>query len=594
MSTIKHNLLPKQKPRRNNLKVKVDLYAYATELYKELSAIGVITRIQSIPQLGVIRVQKKLKKSRYDYTILQLYFHQLIKKELQPTLKYTYNNPVKAKEFGKNINYLSKNEKPTVGDILQILTLIYNIGHFYNTFTASRAIIMLANEDDLFCQKLINSSQNERFQNSALKLIEERNYQRFHLLNSLLVLEKCNQKKQAVLLAQEIIYAYINEDNIPIDSKLHYVFQIFRNVRNVSYIAYDLQIANTPFTIDLWNDEAILLLFRELLSNYNNQLPAHYLIQSISKLLDDTVYNENSNAICYYRISRKMVSSLTNNQELYNLDYYKDLWLNMKSVLNIQHRQSRDYLNESILKLTFDSTDKKLSQKLLEELEHTNNVRVGYYDRHSGERTILVSIKKNCNNKVFIALRILRSVVNILRSVTIQLASDVRYLLASKFFIFYLFLENTIIIEPTVDENVCVLCTRGKNSRKAEIKKLLSTGTGTEDERHEVNFLIECLENDTRNDTTITIPASILVYQKNAPGKKLCEFDGMIIHPNRKSNQVILLEAKNTSNAPSYAKKCLCEKLDKIGYTYNKDNIKIKGYDAYLNLSIDGIKTTNT
>lgn len=111
---------------------------------------------------------------------------------------------------------------------------------------------------------------------------------------------------------------------------------------------------------------------------------------------------------------------------------------------------------------------------------------------------------------------------------------------------------------------------------------------------HEVNFLIECLENDTRNDTTITIPASILVYQKNAPGKKLCEFDGMIIHPNRKSNQVILLEAKNTSNAPSYAKKCLCEKLDKIGYTYNKDNIKIKGYDAYLNLSIDGIKTTNT
>lgn len=91
-------------------------------------------------------------------------------------------------------------------------------------------------------------------------------------------------------------------------------------------------------------------------------MPAHYLIQSISKLLDDTVYNENSNAICYYRISRKMVSSLINNQELYNLDYYKDLWLNMKSVLNIQHRQSRDYLNESILKLTFDSTDKQLSQ----------------------------------------------------------------------------------------------------------------------------------------------------------------------------------------------------------------------------------------
>ncbi|MBC7196354.1 MAG: hypothetical protein H5U39_03760, partial [Deferribacterales bacterium] len=171
MSIIKYNLLPKQKPRKNNLNVKVDLYAHTTELFEELSKNDIIKRIQSIPQLGLIKVPKELKKSRYDYMVLQLYFHQLIKKNLQFTLKFTYNNRVKAKEFGSNNNYLPKDETITVGDILQILTLVYNIGHFYNTFTASRAIIMLANEDKMFCQKLINSSQNERFQNSALKLI---------------------------------------------------------------------------------------------------------------------------------------------------------------------------------------------------------------------------------------------------------------------------------------------------------------------------------------------------------------------------------------------------------------------------------------
>lgn len=68
--------------------------------------------------------------------------------------------------------------------------------------------------------------------------------------------------------------------------------------------------------------------------------------------------------------------------------------------------------------------------------------------------------------------------------------------------------------------------------------------------------------------------------------KKLCEFDGMIIHPNRETNQIILLEAKNTSKSPSYAKKCLSEKLDKLNFNYNKDEIITKGFNAMLEISI--------
>ena len=126
MAIIEHDLLPKQKSRKNGLRVKVDLYVYATELYNELSRIEIIARVRKILQLGVIRVPKKLIKSRFDYMILQLYFHQLIKKKLQNKLKLTYNNLVRANEFRPNMAYLTRNDKPTVG-----------IGHFYNTFTAS-------------------------------------------------------------------------------------------------------------------------------------------------------------------------------------------------------------------------------------------------------------------------------------------------------------------------------------------------------------------------------------------------------------------------------------------------------------------------
>lgn len=296
MAIIEHDLLRKSKSRKSNLKVKVDLYAYATELYNDLNSIGIIQRIKNISQLGVIKVPKKMNKSRFDYMVLQLYFHQLIKKSLQSQLKLTYNNPVSSKEFHKDYQYRTPDFKPTIGDMLQVLTIVYNLGHFINTFTASRAAVLLAEKNMKFRNLFINSSIEQRFLNISQKLLSEYNYHRLHLLNSLLVLERCDQNKQSVILAQELLYAYLEEDALPENSKLHYVFEVFRSVRKVSFISYDLQVANTPLIIDLCNEKAILLLFKELLSVYNDQLPATQMITSIGKMLDDTVYNENSNA----------------------------------------------------------------------------------------------------------------------------------------------------------------------------------------------------------------------------------------------------------------------------------------------------------
>jgi len=210
MKIIKHDLLTKQKSRKYNLKVEIDLYPYAAELYAELEKIGIVDRIKDIPQLGVIKVPKKLQKTRYDYVMLQLYLHQLIKNNLQGQLRLTYNNPVKAREFNKTFKYNSKNDKPSIGDVLQLLSIIYNIGHFYNTFTASRAVTMMASQDITFSKLITTSLDSCRFKASVIKLLETKNYQRIHLINSLLILEKCDQNKQSVSLATEILYGYIN------------------------------------------------------------------------------------------------------------------------------------------------------------------------------------------------------------------------------------------------------------------------------------------------------------------------------------------------------------------------------------------------
>lgn len=588
MGTIKDDLLSNQKTRIKNLKVKNYLYKYGNELHEELLDIGIIQRLKEVPQLGVIKVSKKLKMTRYDYIALQLYFHKLISENIRTKLEIGYGNGIRAEEFPGDINYLPSTETiPTIADLVQILTIAYNIGHFYNTFTASRAAVMLAEKNSDFNNMLINSSTNERFRASAEKLLDEQNYLRLHLLNSLLVLERCDQKKQSVVLAQELLYAYINEDEIDENSKLRFVFKVFRTVRNVSYISYDLQIAKTPFTIDLYDKEAILLLFRELLAKYNDQLPAKRLIFSISKMLDDTLYNENLNVICYYQISRKIVSRINKDNNLHSKEYYLDFWLNLKSPFNYpDYPQLRDYLDNDILKLTFDCEDKELSYSLVKRLETMNHLRVGYYDRHTSERTIIVSIKKSCENKTKVAFRLLQEIIKSLRKVGTLLESDGRYLLASKFFLFFLFDENPIEIKPTIDYGICAICTRGGNSRTSEIKKLLEKGIGEDYERHEVEFMRSYLLKDAIHDTSITIPASIKVYEKSLSGQDLAEFDGLIIHPMRKKGQVIFLEAKNTRGKRFFAKRCLAEKLDKLNITYDEDDIKIIDHNALLEFTI--------
>lgn len=585
---IKYDLLPKQKTQKHNLRVEIDLYPYATELYEELDRIGIIERVKEIPQLGVIKVKKKLTKTRFDYVMLQLYLHKLIKTHLQGDLRYTYNNYINSKEFRDDYVYINNKNKPSMGDILQMLAIIYNVGHFYNTFTASRAITMFAKENNAFHDLIVNACKDERYQYAATTILKNKNYQRVHLLNSILILEQCDKSKQAVSVALEILYSYINEPLLQEENKLKYAFSIFRNIRTVSYMAYDLQIAETPLTIDLCNEKAMLLLLKELLSEYNNNQSSNHLVASITKLLDDTVYNENSNAICYYKISREMVSEMKKKPDYVDTNYYSDLFIDKNSIFNRTYSHKRDYVQTQILKLTFASEERWISELLLSELEKINNTRVGYYDRHSGEQTILVSIKgaSDSDSKRYAAYKTLKCTVNYLRRIANISSCDHRFLLTVKFFLFYLFDENPVVIKPTINREICVICTRGKNTRIKEIQSLLKSSIGNEDENHEVQFLLSQIVDDSTNDTTITIPASILVYQKDAIGRKLSEFDGLIIHPMRKSNQVIFLEAKNRDKKPNFGKKCLMEKFSKFSFKYAPDTIEIVGYDAFWKYSI--------
>ncbi len=370
-----YNILPKAKSRSTDVKIDIDIFPHAKELYSELKRIGIIERLSLIPHLGPIKVKSSLKKTRLDYIFLQLYFHQLIKNELKTELKYTYNSKISDKDFLCTSSLISKNTV-TIADILQILSIVYSAGHFYNTFTASRAIIMCAKENPQFYNLVVNASDNPMYKTKAQEIINTDNYLRFHLLNSLLILERCDQSKFSVTLAKGILYSYLGSNELSNNSKLRYTFDLFKSVRDVSYITYDLQIAKTPLTIDIGNRNNLVVLFRELLSEYNNRSLPQKLVDAIGKLLNDVVYNEPSNAICYYQISDLMRRKL--NEQVF--DSYYDLFISNDSVLNLSnYSQDKRFIKDNVLKLTFKSDELDAFDSLFKALSHSNGIKIGYY-----------------------------------------------------------------------------------------------------------------------------------------------------------------------------------------------------------------------
>ncbi len=563
------------------VKFEYEIYEYADELYKELESKGIMDRLSDIPHLGVINVKKCLKKTRMDYVVIQLYLHTIMNKNIAKDLKYTYGNLISLDVFSSGIDMNGIKKKPSMADVLQILCIVYNIGHFYNTFTSSQAVIIYTKEDKNFRNMIVNSFKNELFRNLAAEVLDDENYQRFHLINSLLILEKCDNNKLSVKLAQGILYSYLNK-NDTIDEKLMYVFKLFKAIRNVSYIAMDLPIAEASINFDISEKGNITTIFREMISEYNNNEPLKNLIAAVQKLLNDTIYNEPVNSLCHFQITKAIYRKLKKD----NINSYYDLFCSKESILNMRYKKEKKFISDNILKLTFKTDEIEAFKYIFNSLKNTNGIKIGYYDRYTGEKTILISVMKNNQYAEKISLKVLKTIVTGLRK-TKSDNSDVRYLLGVKFFLYFLFNKKDkrdFVINPTINKDICVICARGRSSRVKAINDLIVKNIGTEDQCYEAKFIKMVIERDNVNDTAIIIPASIIV--KGNSYKKECEFDGLVIFPFRKYKQVVFFEAKNKKTRKSKAKKELYENLCNIDCCVCEDEIYVLEYSAYVFYSI--------
>lgn len=561
------------------------------EFIVELKEKHFFDRLNIISQLGRLKVPKELRKTRYDYVKLQLYLHYIIDTNLSTTLAYSYNSKIRANEFDSSCKDLS-NKEVSISCIIQLITIASNLGHFQNTFVSSKAMIHLIRENDAFKRMFLSSSSSNRFVQAVTTVIEERNHFHFHLLNSILLLEHCNQNLESVCIAKELLYIYLEEEHSTANTKILGAFELFRKVRDITYVSIDLNYLSTPFNMDLTNKNRIVQFLKENLSIYNNNEFSEALMVSMKKLLNDTIYNSEKTVIEQGSVEKKMIAKIQKSSFHNNSDYFNDYFLENNCILNKKIPSSTKFEERNILKITFSKEERKFGEKLYEELSKTEFVLVGYYIRPQGEITIIVTLNSSCKqkNKCNAAMNVLKIVVAQIRSAAKnnneEKFTDKRFLLCGKFFLYHLFEELTINIKPSVSNDICAICTKGKKQRVEQLKKLLKSSNASKPVQHETAFMILQLENDDCGDVTLAIPASIVGRKKDNPREDFVEFDGIVIFPNRTNRQVLFLEAKYTAKNKNKGKKELEKKLNKIKLEHDENEILIDNHDAFMYYSV--------
>jgi hypothetical protein len=584
-----------------NRQVSVELYPAAARLYNLLDSADYIARLKSIELLGSLDKKNKLKYSRFDYIVLQLYMQKLVQKELPEDLLYSFRNQVRQVDFSDSALPLIKahsEDKHSVGELLQILAITSNIGHFRNTFTASRAAIKVLYNDHYFRARFMKQFRYEKHIELAEKIIAEQNYYRYHLINALLILQTLDQEESAVVTAMHAICESLLPAAVR-GEKLKETYQIFKDIRDLSFMACDLLVAPIPLYIDLKNETQLSRLLQQIVAKYAEKQQVQAFLKGMNKMLHDLVYNEAVQSIEQYCIASKMAKKLTNEQVL--LERFQSSCMSFitdsegdGAIFNQRHyKPSSTFDTRNILCLNMPGDLSNEVINLCSRLEKMNFVRAAWYYR-IGEKqiTLLVSLKKGCKNRTKHALKVLKHITNFINHNRKALAGTpeivtISALLTAKFFLYYLFLEQRIEINGTLDTQIAAILERGKNRRTAALSALINNNKYAEAAKiHEVVALRNILQTENINDSTIILPSSIKVYANEGTNTCVAEFDGLIIFPNRSKDQVVFLEAKDRKRKSKEAVNCLHGRLQKFGIHCDKEEIYLEVKDSFYRHTI--------
>lgn len=587
------------------------VYPHTQVLYKFLSNYHYDAKWHYTNQLGALRnFLHGAHHTRYEYIVLQwTLIHQLKEKVTGLGLSSTHDVFGQLPGVGKN---------PSGGEILQCLAILTNMGHFPDTFSASRAWLHLLKKNQGKIRTTFRAGLHNEDKKLLDKMVKKFDTYEIHLVNALFLLERYRRAEQGndtVNFCRKLLASYISREH----KKLTKLWEIYGIIRQLSYLILDSHYAPIPFVLDL---SSILLNFDQVFEqilNRNSEFQKG--VRQLDRVLQETLYMTGNALITvatrteeilkkfanigqdrsWTRISiiRDLLEPLTQSsneissifQQYSSVDFPTPDWDSAK-LLEQKYLLTRKYQN------VFPKDTVDWESRIREKLG-VNSCRVAaqYYPRSS---TIKISFAINkklepqkCLTK---CLDIVKEVMELeYQAKRFNYHNKVQYDNDEKVLLFLLkavFGWDTSYrlefpeVKSTLDQDR--VDTYPIFLEKGAVK------TASRLEKH-INLIREELNPDQLHEYTLTqrvlkelnYRGFVIVFAGSTklcmPGSKTedAEFDSVVYLPGRKDNDFLLLiEAKNQPNGNTVAKNQLRKRLNKVLPNYLEFNLTDIGNDG--------------
>lgn len=267
--------------------VRIRLYPNVQKIFDFLEKYQHITHLKDLNQLGAIRqVLPGAHHTRYEYLMAQLAIITELC-YLRGQLPAGISMGRRRRTFGE---IPSIGALPTNGEILMILALLGNIGHLPTTFSGERALIKYLRDNP--AQKAgFRAGLPVKDRASLDNVIRENNVFQFSYYISLFLLNRYRRQSEGneiVEFCQNILRSFVVTKSDDPDQAIVALWNLYRNIRKITYLALDSHYAPVPFSLDL---ASIFLSLEDFLSDvFVGQSSFQIALTQLEGVMRDTVY----------------------------------------------------------------------------------------------------------------------------------------------------------------------------------------------------------------------------------------------------------------------------------------------------------------
>ncbi|VEF47518.1 Uncharacterised protein [Bacillus freudenreichii] len=506
---------------------------------------------------------------------------------------------------------LKYRNKITGAEILQLMVLFSNQGHFKDTFSSNKVWFHILYTNKHRLKSFFKKGLSKQGKVLLEKLLSNSEYQKIQWLNTLFILSRSAKLQDYRLICEHIINKILGNKSDNWDKWI----DIYSKIRKVAYIVLDSHFSHIPVSISLQNVLFNEELFIDELSKNKSGLMGTF--DRINDLLEDTLYLEN-NALLMgtYRsmdIFAKVNKYIENNQQSdVSISLIKDLISNeSESPFNEAFKVTDDNIPwnpDKNLSVTFPIRDREkfpldvFQNELNAKKKLGRDCYIGFnFSPDFAKYRTVYSLNKKISD-----VKLLRECLKV---ICFALDDYINYRAFSygsvdngpfeevviKKVITYLF-RNLLKEDYYCDFNYSkslppLIIGNGIKNVLGEvnsyIKEYQVMNPTEKDVIHELNAVKQSLESISYRGLVIVYIGSLRFI--NSQKKSECELDGLIFTPKNKDVFLRVIEAKNISKKDrcSVAIHQLNRKFVPLlpAFMDGKfENEKIEGYGAQINI----------